>query len=306
MWNCDFLFLNLTNLCNVRCKKCITPLIVEKRGELSIDLLFIILNLLKFNGFKGLIRCGLGENLIYSHMEDFLRYLSVNLPKYKVDILTNGMAFNVDKYIYFNNDRVRWGITLDGMVQNDIENLQIGIDIEKVKSNLFEIRNKYPQSNLYLNYTLHNRNLHHLFDFVMMAIKLNIQDLFVTPLKVFKNYNTEFLSGYIPDISSPPTIKLFSEIKNIAIKNNIRIRLPDIIYHFVPCKESGNYTPIIDIDGKTSFCAGREHIKIGHIANPEIALTWMKIKKNIEKNKKNFCSNCLSIKNQGKAILEMP
>ena len=300
--------MNLTNLCNVRCKKCITPRVIRKRGELSKDMLFSVLRILEANRFSGLIRCGLGENLIYSYLDELLEYLSANTKKFKFDILTNGLAFNVDKEIYFTNQAVRWGVTLDGMKQDDVKGLQYGLDVELVKKNLFRIRQKYPSCNMYLNYTLHNKNLQHLPDFVKMGIVLGIKQIFVTPLKVFENHYTEFLAKYIPDLSLSSTISIFSKIKHLAKQNGVRLKLPENSCPTVPCAVSDNYSPVIDIDGKVSFCSGQESARIGNITNPDIATIWEKLRKKIGTKTKlsNFCSNCLTIKNKNKTIFEMP
>ena len=308
MWHCNSIFLNLTNLCNVRCKKCITPLIVKKRGELSKNMLFTIMRLLEANGFSGLIRCGLGENLIYSYLEELFRFLSANTKKFRFDILTNGLAFNVNKEIYFTNQAVRWGITLDGMEQDDVEDLQYGLDVDRVKNNLFQIRKKFPSCNMYLNYTLHNKNMQHLSDFVKMGITLGVKQLFVTPLKVFENNYTEFLAEYIPDLSLPSTISIFSKIKHMAIQHGVRLLLPENSYSPEPCAVSGKYSPVIDIDGKVSFCSGQESARIGNVTNPDIASIWEKLRKKTDGGEKlsKFCSNCVTIKNQSKTIFEMP
>ena len=308
MWQCNSIFLNLINFCNVKCKKCITPKLVKKRGELNKDLLFFVLKKLQENKFYGIIRCGLGENLIYPYLENLLLNLSTNATNFKFDILTNGLAFDVEREIYYTNRSVRWGVTLDGMVQDDVRGLQYGIDVELVKKNLFSIRKKYPKCKIYLNYTLNKKNLRHLPDFVKMAIDLNVKNVYVTPLKVFKNHHTDFLKKYIPNLSEPNTASVFLEIKNMAKEKGLILKLPDNQCPTLPCSATGNYSPVIDIDGKVSFCSGQERVKIGNITHPNISLLWEKFKRKLEKKSafSKFCLNCIMIKNQNKTILEMP
>jgi hypothetical protein len=141
-----------------------------------------------------------------------------------------------------------------------------------------------------------------------MGIDLGVKQLFVTPLKVFKNHNTEFLVKYIPDLSLPATISIFSKIRHLAKQNGVRLKLPEYSSPTLPCAVLGNYSPVIDIDGKVSFCSGRENAKIGKITNPDIASIWGKLRKKTESKNKlsKFCSSCLTFKNQNKIILEMP
>ncbi len=308
MWQCKSIFLNLTNFCNVRCKKCISLKVIRKRGELSKEILIKILNLFESHHFCGLIRCGVGENLIYSHLDYLMGQLFDVKKKFRFDILTNGLAFPLDKEFYYTNPSVRWGVTLDGMTQDDIKGLQSGLDVELVKKKLFQIKKRYPTCNMYLNYTLHNNNLNHLIDFIKMGIDLNVNQIFVTPLKVFENHYTEFLSKYIPNLSLSSTISLFSEVKKIANQYCLKLNLPGNTPAPIPCALSGNYSPIIDIDGMVSFCSGRENVKIGNITNSAIDSIWSKVKEKtvIKSQLSNFCKNCLNINNFNKHILSVP
>ena len=273
VWKCRSIFLNLTNICNVRCKKCITFRVIRKRGELSKDMLFSIFHLLQVHQFNGIVRCGLGENLIYSYLDDLINYVYENTVNYRIDLLTNGLAFPLDKESYYSNKKIRWGVTLDGMTQSDIQGLQSGLDVELVKKNLYQIKLKYPACNMYLNYTLTNKNLGHLPEFIRMAVELNIEQIYVTPLKIFKNHHTDFLSKYIPDLFLSSTMSIFSKIRDLADQNGIRLHLPGT-FQAIPCSISGNYSPIIDIDGMVSFCSGQENIRIGNITDYNIAAIW--------------------------------
>jgi len=150
--------------------------------------------------------------------------------------------------------------------------------------------------------------MHHLSDFVKMGITLGVKQLFVTPLKVFENHHTDFLAKYIPDLTLPSTVAIFSKIKLTAEQNSVKLILPENSCPPAPCSVSGNYSPVIDIDGKVSFCSGQESATIGNVKNPDIASIWEKLRKRTDGGEKlsKFCSNCLTIKNQGKTILEMP
>lgn len=308
MWHCKSIFLNLTNLCNVRCKKCITPRVIRKHGELSKELLYFILNLLESHNFNGVIRCGVGENLIYSHIDFLIKELSIRNSPTKFEILTNGLAFPIEKEIFYNNPAIKWGVTLDGMTQDDLKGLQLGLDINSVKQKLFQIKCRHPECNMYLNYTLHNKNINHLLDFIKMCLDLNVGQIFVTPLKVFENHYTAYLSELIPDLSLHFVQSLFSEIRQIANQNKIQIHLPETSKKFRPCSLTGNYSPIIDIDGAVSFCTGHENKRIGNVVDPHIGNIWkkMRMRTRFEKRISNFCKNCLNLNNSNKRILSMP
>ena len=64
-----------------------------------------------------------------------------------------------------------------------------------------------------------------------------------------------------------------------AEKNGIKLKLPENSFQISFCAVSGNYSPIIDIDGMVSFCSGQENVRIGNITNPDITSIWDKIRK---------------------------
>ena len=71
-------------------------------------------------------------------------------------ILTN-MSHRKSLNLKLLTERTKLGITIDGMVQEEVKQVQKGLNIERVLANIKELT--YVHDNLYLNYTLYTQNI---------------------------------------------------------------------------------------------------------------------------------------------------
>lgn len=270
MFDVEQVFLTLTTKCNIRCKKCYLP----KDREMGPNLLQQCFNVL--SSFSGNIFIGSGENLIYPYLSDFIKWLNSDQTEGSATVLTNGLLLEPDRSELFNN-KIKWGVTLDGYHQHEIEDIQSkNMDVEKVKRNIRYIKVKYPDQKFYLNYTLTSNNAKSLTKFVNFAIENGIDEVYVTKLRRFESTDSGFLKRYVPDLFESDILYTFAEIKKMAEKNGVTLKLPQQKLHYY-CQTK----PIITVNGKVAFCLGRETSYIGDVWNKSIQRTWNTLKNEI-------------------------
>lgn len=137
MKNANNVFLSLTTRCNIRCEKCWRFDIFGNGHDAKNEVLEKFFEL--FYNYKGRVIIGSGENLISKGIEKYINWATLN--SIKTTILTNGLVFNkfFEKPKFFSQN-IKWGLTMDGFYNQEINNLQTGLDIEKVKNNIVEIK----------------------------------------------------------------------------------------------------------------------------------------------------------------------
>lgn len=274
--------LTLTTRCNVRCKKCYMP----KDKEMAPRVLASSLKVLQ--PFAGNVFVGAGENLVSQNLGVFLQWLGREDVLCRATILTNGLLLDPDVPLYYG-PKIKWGVTLDGMEQNEVAGLQLNMDIELVKSNIQKIKQSYPHQDMYLNYTLHRRNLGSLRAFLELAIDCRIREVYVTKLKVFESTDVDLLSQYDIDLTELKVVSFFHELQLMADAAGVTLKLPAASLHY-RCKVE----PMIDVEGHVSFCVGRETTFIGSIADPDLQEKWVRqLRWIVETNFKNdWCDKC--------------
>jgi len=284
------IFISLSYVCNAYCEKCMTRHHINKDKEMDIATIDLIAQKLKENNYTGCISVGTGEPLLYKNIGHFIeKMLNIN-DKIRLRILTNGKSLETEVPSIIHNPRCTIGITLDGFVQTDLEGLQQGIDIEKVKNNIKDYINKYGENNIYLNYTLNRKNYKSLIDFCKFAISLNVKEVYVTPLKVFEGFE-EKIGDYV--------FKYTQEQNEILKKSKFLLELYDIKCGGFENKNDIRYgcflknyeSPVIDVTGDVSFCCGREDIIVANIKEQEFDEKWQTIY-NLLSRKNDWCQYC--------------
>jgi hypothetical protein len=205
------------------------------------------------------------------------------------------MLFNSDLPKFLFDERITWGVTLDGFINNDLKNLQTGIDLDIVKANIINICNKYGANKMYLNYTLNEQNFYSLKNFIDFADFNGIKNLYLTEMKIFsgfKNTLEEYKFNHSKNGSQLKDLEKYARSLNFK-----HVYFGTILTKkgYSRCYEDNNFNPIIDIDGSVSFCYGREEKIIGNIEEKNIYEKWLKLLKVLQTNingGNKWCANC--------------
>ncbi|MCG3667855.1 hypothetical protein L5F24_07545 [Aliarcobacter butzleri] len=292
MKNANNVFLSLTTRCNIRCEKCWRFDIFGNGHDAKDEVLEKFFEL--FYNYKGRVIIGSGENLISKGIEKYINWATLN--SIKTTILTNGLVFNkfFEKPKFFSQN-IKWGLTMDGFYNQEINNLQTGLDIEKVKSNIVEIKKRYPNSSFYINITHTKNNLKSTLKFIEFANSVNIKEVYFTQLKLFEGLDDTYTKDQVNDFKSKEFIEKMKQAKILAKKLNI--------YLYAPLKpiakdcfaDIKSISPIIHGNGNIIFCYGKDGDIIGNILNNNGNIAWRqhldKLSNSIfEKNK--WCEHC--------------
>lgn len=286
------IFIALTYRCNAFCKKCMTRYHVNRNIEMSKENLNRFFELLKKNDFKGMISVGTGEPLLYSDIDYFVyNVLNVN-DQVKLRLLTNGMLLSENNVSKLFSKRCKWGVTMDAFYQNTLDGLQVGVDIEKVKYNVTSVAKRYGGSQMYLNFTVYNDNIDEMLPFCKFAIKNGVRDVYFTELKIFSGYERELEAHrVVHDEHFKETVLL---IKKFLIQNGIStsgINFDNKVQR-LKCYESNKASPIIDVDGRVTFCSGREDVFVGNILDDDIEEKWLDYCNRISCLNGKWCDLC--------------
>ena len=175
------IFVALTYRCTAHCKKCITRYHKYVNQSMSVDTMANVIRFLGRINYEGTINLGSGEPLSYPYISSFITNLLGINNRLKIRLLSNGKLFCLStlKKEWFNG-RITFGITLDGMNNAELANLQNGIDIEQIKRQISDVCAAYGSKKIYLNYTLNHQNKKSVSDFLLFAKSNNIDSAYIT------------------------------------------------------------------------------------------------------------------------------
>lgn len=256
--------------------------------------------------YNGIINIGSGEALTYKFLGEFVNRILNKNTNTRFRILTNGMLFNKDLDNYYFNNRITWGVTFDGFVNDDLTDLQKGVDIETVKKNITEICKAGYNKNIYLNYTLNKQNFGSLKKFIDFANENNIPELYVTEMKIFCGF--EKLEKFRFDKNKTDELFNLEKYAKTLNFNKVYFATLSSSKSFDKCYNVEHVYPIIDIDGSLSFCYGQEDKILGNVLNNETILKWYKLYCSFRDQTdigKQWCNNC-STKYDGSPYLKVP
>jgi len=293
MINTNRIFLSLTTRCNIKCAKCWRFNVFGKGRDIRKDVLKKFMNL--FKNYKGRIIIGSGENLISNAIDEYIKWCIEN--NIKTTILTTGLLFNrFFQKEYFFESNIKWGVTLDGFYNFEIKNLQLGIDVEKVKKNLHFIKKKYPNSSFYINITHTKNNLHSTLKIIQFAYELGIKEVYITQLKLFEGLNDTYTKNQVIDINSKEFISIMKEAYELSKKFNIKLYAPLFSNKKNCFKENINdISPSIHTNGNIIFCYGRDGKPIGNILDDNGFYIWREFLNNLSNNpfyQEQWCNLC--------------
>lgn len=294
MFKCRTIFVTLTYKCNVFCEKCATRRSPDCNKSMPQEILNRVIEQIKINNYQNNIALGTGETLLYENLSYFIENILDINEKITIRILTNGKAFKLPLPIIYFDPRVQWIVTMDGFYQSDLDNLQYSQDIEAVKENLKELVKNGYGNNLLFNYTLNAENVKHLLEYVKFAQELNIKKIYVTQLKVFREFE-EKLHQYDINVEDSMFKKLIKEVQQFSDKNDLNVFLPDFNRPLKErCWEKGILSPTINYNGNISFCSGREDAVIANISDPDYLNKWQNMLNFLSKSKNSsfWCKQC--------------
>lgn len=293
------LFIALTYQCNAFCEKCITRYNRFRNQSMTQENCHRLVKFLIENNYSGTINLGSGESLTYKFLPYFVEALLRNLPDIKFRILSNGMLLSSKLQTFFFSPRITWGITFDGFDNSELVDLQKGVDVETVKSNIESVCNAGFSRNLYLNYTMNNRNIKSLKAYIDFANEMNIPRLFTTEMKIYEGF--KHLDKYR---LSERDIENIKELNNYAKSLNFESVYFDKIetqHDRDKCfVKKGFVSPIIDMDCSVAFCYGQEDKLLGSIFNPNTIEKWNSLIENLRKDNLKaeiWCQKCFSKRN---------
>lgn len=292
------LFIALTYQCNAFCEKCITRYNRFRNQSMTQENCHRLVDFLIENAYSGTINLGSGESLTYEYLPYFVENILKYLPNVRFRILSNGMIFSSKLPKIFFSPRITWGITFDGFDNSELENLQKGVDVEVVKRNIESVCNAGFSQNLYLNYTMNNRNIKSMKAYIDFASKLNIPRLFTTEMKIYEGF--KYLDRYR---LSENDIKSINELKKYAESLSFETVYFDKTegqYDKVKCfLKKGLVSPIIDMDCSLAFCYGQEDKLLGNIFDLKTIEKWNFLVETFRGDNlkaENWCKKCLSKK----------
>ncbi len=297
MLNSKSIFLSLTTRCNLKCAKCWRSQVWGRGQDIDKGVLDKFLNI--FADYKGTIIVGSGENLICRHLDAFICWVVEN--NIKTTILTTALKFDkfIDKSEYFRPN-IEWGVTMDGFQDEQVSMIQQGMKIERVKNNLKNIKKRYPNASLYINYTHTNLNLKDTIPMIHFAGALGIKSVYVTQLKLFEGLDDSITKYLVNDVNSDEFRGVMKEAHETAQKMGIDFYAP-LSPKCKHCFDSmqTHHSPIIDVNGDISFCYGRDDTIIGNLLDDDGHAIWRQylIDLNADQDKRQaWCSQCFASK----------
>jgi len=293
MVNTKRIFLSLTTRCNIKCAKCWRFNVFGAGRDISKEVLDKFMK--EFKNYEGTIIVGSGENLISRYIEDYIKWCVDN--NIKTTILTTGMMF--DKFYnndYFFKPNITWGVTFDGFSNKEIKNLQLGMDVEKVKRNLVSIRKRYPESSFYINITHMKNNLYSTKDIIKFAHELGIYKVYITQLKLFEGLDDTYTKEQVNDFDSKEFKSVMKEVYDLSEKLGVKLYAP-LSSKKMDCfnDDINNISPSIHTNGNIIFCYGRDGHVIGNILDKNGMQVWRNLLNKLKNNKeeqKKWCNLC--------------
>ncbi|MEI0446634.1 hypothetical protein R4J03_06195 [Brachyspira intermedia] len=300
------IFITLTHYCNAFCQKCLTRYHKFRNQSITYEMLNCISDFIIKHDYNGTINIGSGEALTYKYLGDFVNKILTKNRNTKFRILTNGILLNKNLDNYYFDKRITWGVTFDGFTNDDLTDLQSGVDIEIVKKNISDLCQAGYNENIYLNYTLNKQNFKSLKEFIDFASKNNVRELYVTEMKIFCGF--EKLEKFRFDSSK--SSELFELEKYAKSLNFYKVYFATLFSSkpFDKCYNVEHVYPIIDIDGSLSFCYGQEDKILGNVFDNETIVKWYKLYLSLKDHTdagKKWCTNC-STKYDGSPYLKVP
>lgn len=156
----DSVYIEITSLCNLRCKHCFGDFGEVEISSISLDKFKLLINDFKKMGIKNIILSG-GEPLLHPNFNEFMDVvLSEN---FILNITANGLIFNNHLYdLYCSNDRVRIQYSLEGITKEVHEGLRGKGCFDLIMSNIKKFISAGDSKRISISTSVYSGNLNFL------------------------------------------------------------------------------------------------------------------------------------------------
>lgn len=226
-----YMFISLTNICNLKCHMCYQSQIQFERFVISDDLLCKIIEYLPYNNYCSI--SGLGEPTLSPNYE-YLASAAHHMNCYTHSI-SNGTLLD-KKYEVLKNIK-ELAVSFDAAKKETFEILRSGGNFDKICANIKLIKETYPDIIISFSTTISRMNLNEISQIVELA-----HDLGVSIVNFNAIYNTKYLELEPEDYTVFKTQKRKAE--KLGKKHGITVYMHINESHFKEEKES---LPIPDL-----------------------------------------------------------
>lgn len=284
------IMVELTNICNLRCKMCYNKYMKRKKGFMSYELFKKIVDQAKELNIENLGLYTTGESFLHPQLFDFIKYAKEKGIKY-VYITTNGQAIEEDKILkIFESGLDSIKFSIDAGNKEKYEYLKVGASWEKLLDTIKKIRDLRDSKNsklkIFASFIITEDNFKDLLEY-----KKNFDSLIdETNFTIIQNQGSQM------DIAEQYPKKIFSNIQNYI--------LPKERWH--PCNLLWNRF-IITYEGYLTICCTDFENKLiyGNLNKNSLRECWnnekikefREIHKSSKFEKLPMCFNCDKIKN---------
>ncbi|MCP4752922.1 MAG: radical SAM protein [Proteobacteria bacterium] len=171
------IYLDITNVCNFRCKMCYQSKMDFKKTKLMNDHMAMVILMLPYMRF--ITVAGLGEPLLSDSLQTFSE--SAKNLRCHTCLITNGSLIRKRLEILKHFSLV--SISFDGAVAETFETLRHGSNFKKIVKNIRLLRKSGRDLNIGFSVVVSRANLDELSGIVQMAGELGVNEISMNPLE---------------------------------------------------------------------------------------------------------------------------
>ena len=134
----DYVYVELTNICNAKCVICATPTMQRSRKIMSMDLFCKIVDECGRYRPKKILPFLHGESLLVPNVVDYFRYIRKVAPGVHVNLTTNGSRLSAALTDIFLKENLLDSVvvSIDGGNKETFEKIRLGLNYERVRKNV--------------------------------------------------------------------------------------------------------------------------------------------------------------------------
>jgi Fe-coproporphyrin III synthase len=245
------LFVDVSSYCNLSCRMCPYLKVHEHPTHMTINTFRQLLPIIK--DIPNICFIGNGEPFMNKSLVTFMKMaLEIN-PTLKIDLTTNGTLLTESLSKEFMDIKLNKIVfSIDGANAETVESIRLGVNFAKVIENvcLLHWLKKEKQTDFPIiraNHVVAYGNYSHLPDFVRLADKIGINEIYFTELQAATpdDYKDNFLNSMLKDGG-----KILKEAIRLSEEKGIRLDLP--IMQEDACHDL--YVPHISEEGEVFAC----------------------------------------------------
>jgi len=290
-------FLDITYLCNLRCKHCFIDSSLQKEKELTTKEIFRLIDqmqeagsfLLSIAGGEPLLRKDLYEVIAYAHSKHIA-----------ISFTTNGLLITEEIAKKLDQARLKTiTVSIDG-IEKHHDFIRGKGKFRCAITNLKRLRQHCSSATIAIKNTVNSLNINDYRELISLAEKLGLDAIKFNPIRLFgrTEEHRELL------ISQDQYIRFLTDVQQV--ETSLAVSLPKTPldtqeYEFIPLgfgctggKETCNITPT----GEFSACAflGKEYV-IGNIKQEPLLDLWKKTNATVNYCGNETCNRCSGYKN---------